>query len=325
MLRSFVAAVVLAFAVIAPAQAQEAYPNRPITLVVPFPPGGIADITARPLAAALEKVLKQPVTVQNKQGAAGAVGMAAAATAKPDGYTLLIALVSVSVIPEVDKLFGRPPAYTRDQLVGIARLNADPPMLVVNAEYPWKTLKDLVSDPKAKSGELIYSSSGIYGASHVPMEMLMQLSGLKMRHLPTTGGAPAMTAVLGKHAAMWNSPPGVAAPHLASGKIRALAHYGAKRLAEFPDVPTMKELGYDIEYYLWTGLFAPKGVPEPILKIIGAAVAKAVEDSDFKAAMTKAKVPIAYQDAAEFKAWWDKDAAMLAEVVKKIGKVEDKK
>lgn len=324
MLRSFITAV-LALAVAAPLHAQEAFPGRPITLVVPFPPGGIADITARPLAAALEKILKQPVTVANKQGAAGAVGMASVATAKPDGYTLLVALVSVSVIPEVDKLFGRAPAYTRDQLIGIARLNADPPMLVVNAEYPWKTLKEFLADPQAKSGDLIYSSSGIYGASHVPMEMLMAAAGLKMRHLPTTGGAPATTAVLGKHAAMWNSPPAVAAPHLASGKLRALAQFGAKRLADFPDVPTMKELGYDLEYYLWTGLFAPKGVPDPILKAIAAAVAKAVDDPDFKAAMAKAKLPVAYQDAAEFKAWWDKDAAMLADVVKKIGKVEDKK
>ncbi|HEY7608856.1 MAG TPA: tripartite tricarboxylate transporter substrate binding protein [Alphaproteobacteria bacterium] len=322
--RTIVAAVLLALAVFAPARAED-FPNRPITLVVPFPPGGIADITARPLAAAMEKILKQPVTVANKQGAAGAVGMASVATAKPDGYTLLVALVSISVIPEVDKLFGRPPAYTRDQLVGIARLNADPPMLVVNSDYPWKTLKDFVSDPQAKSGTLVYSSSGIYGASHVPMEMLMAAAGLKMRHLPTTGGAPAMTAVLGKHAAMWNSPPAVAAPHLASGKIRALAHYGAKRLPDFPDVPTMKELGYDIEYYLWTGLFAPKGVPADILKTIGATVAKVVEDPDFKAAMAKAKMPIAYQDAAEFKAWWDKDAEILAAVVKKIGKMEDKK
>ncbi len=325
MLRSFAAAVLFALATIAPAQAQDAFPSRPITLVVPFPPGGIADITARPLAAAMERILKQPVTVANKQGAAGAVGMASVASARPDGYTLLVALVSVSVIPEVDKLFGRPPAYTCDQLVGIARLNADPPMLVVNAEYPWKTLRDFISDPQAKSNDLVYSSSGIHGASHVPMEMLMNAAGLKMRHLPTPGGAPAMTAVLGKHAAMWNSPPAVAAPHLATGKIRALAHYGGKRLADFPDVPTMKELGYDIEYYLWTGLFAPKGVPEGILATVGAAVAKAVDDPDFKAAMAKAKMPIAYQDAAEFKAWWGNDAGILAEIVKKIGKVEEKK
>src|SRR5262245_24657566 len=141
------AVAALALISLAPAEAQETFPNRPITLVVPFPPGGVADITARPLAAAMEKILKQPVAVSNKAGAAGAVGMASVAKAKPDGYTLMVALVSISVIPEVDKLFGRAPAYTRDELVGIARLNADPPMLVVNAEYPWKTVKDLVDDP----------------------------------------------------------------------------------------------------------------------------------------------------------------------------------
>jgi tripartite-type tricarboxylate transporter receptor subunit TctC len=122
----------------APAGAQEPYPTRPITIVVPFPPGGIADITARPLAPALERALKQPVVVSNKAGAAGAVGMQSAAIAKPDGYTLMVALVSISTIPEVDSLFGRAPAYTRDQFVGIARLNADPPLLVVGAETPWK-------------------------------------------------------------------------------------------------------------------------------------------------------------------------------------------
>ncbi|PYM35927.1 MAG: hypothetical protein DME15_05365 [Candidatus Rokuibacteriota bacterium] len=113
------------------AGAQEAYPTRPVTIVVPFPPGGIADLTARPLAPALERVLKQPVVVANKAGAAGAVGMQSVAIARPDGYTVMVALVSISTIPEVDALFGRTPAYSRDQFVGIARLNADPPLLVV--------------------------------------------------------------------------------------------------------------------------------------------------------------------------------------------------
>jgi tripartite-type tricarboxylate transporter receptor subunit TctC len=307
------------------ASAQDAYPSRPVTIVVPFPPGGIADLSARPLAAAMEKVLKQPVVIQNKAGAAGAVGMQSVAIAKPDGYTLLCALVSISVIPEVDALFGRTPAYTRDQFVGIARLNADPPMLVVNAARSWKTLKDLVGDPAAKAGEIVYSSSGVYGASHVPMEMLLQAASMKMRHLPTTGGAPAMTAVLGDHAAMWASPPAVAAPHLEAGKVRALATFGAKRLTEFPDVPTLKELGYDIEYYLWTGLFAPKHTPAAVVTTLRQAVAKAVEDPEVKSAMAKVKTPIAYQDAPEFQAWWDKDARMLAEAVKRIGKIEEKK
>jgi tripartite-type tricarboxylate transporter receptor subunit TctC len=318
----------LALALVAgavPAGADEPYPTRPVTIVVPFPPGGIADVTARPLAAALERGLRQPVVVTNKAGAAGAVGMQSVAVAKPDGYTLLLGLVSVSIIPEVDGLFGRPPAYTRDQLVGIARLNADPPVLVVNAELPWTSLKELLDDARKRSGEVTYASSGIYGASHVPMEMLLHAAGgLKMRHLPTTGGAPATTAVLGKHASLWASPPALAIPHVKAGKLRALATWGATRLASFPEVPTLKELGYDVEYYLWAGLFAPRGIPPAVLKTLRDGTRQAVQDPEFKSAMEKVQTPIAYQDADEFKAWWDRDAGILADVIRKIGRVETK-
>ncbi len=308
----------------APIGAQEPYPTRPVTIVVPFPPGGIADLTARPLAPALERVLKQAVVVSNKAGAAGAVGMQSVAIAKPDGYTLLLGLVSISTIPEVDALFGRPPAYTRDQFVGIARLNADPPILVVGAETPWKSVKEVLDDAKRRPGEITYTSSGIYGASHVPMEMFLQAGGIRMRHLPTTGGGPAITAMLGGHAAVFASPPALALAHLKSGKLRALATWGAARLAAFPDVPTMKELGYDVEYYLWAGLFAPKSVPAHIVKTLRDAVRQAVGDSEFKSAMAKIETPIAYQDADEFKAWWDRDAQILSGVIKRIGKVEGK-
>src|SRR5262250_3566701 len=159
------------------ASGQEAYPTRPISMVVAFPPGGVADNTARPVAAALERILKQPVAVLNKAGAAGAVGNQFVATSKPDGYTLLMALVSISVLPEVDKLFGRPPNYTRDQFTGIARINADPSMLVVRADTPWKTLKDFVEDTKKRPNEIVFSSSGLYGAAHVPVEMFMHAAG----------------------------------------------------------------------------------------------------------------------------------------------------
>lgn len=302
--------------------AQEPYPTRPISIVNPFPPGGIADLTARPLAATFERLLKQPVVVVNKAGAAGAVGAQFASVAKPDGYTLLIALVSISSTPEVDKLFGRPTTYTRDQFVGIARLNADPPVLAVNG--PWKTLKELVDDAKKRPGEITFASSGPYGASHLPLEMFLQAAGLKMRHLPTTGGGPATTAVLGGHAHLWASPPALAAPHIEAGKMRALATWGATRLAAFPDVPTLKELGYDVEYYIWTGLFAQKGVPPPILQTLRDATRRTVQDDEFKAAMDKAKTPIAYQDADEFKAFWDKDAQRIASVIQFIGKTEAK-
>jgi tripartite-type tricarboxylate transporter receptor subunit TctC len=308
-----------------PVAADEPYPTRPLTLVVPFPPGGIADLTARPLAVALERVVKQPVVITNKAGAGGAVGTQSVAVAKPDGYTLLIGLVSISTTPEVDALFGRPPTFTRDQFTGIARLNADPPVLVVGADRPWKTLKDVLDEIRARPNELTFTSSGLYGASHVPMEMLLHAAGgLKMRHLITTGGAPATTAVLGGHAAMWASPPALALPHVKAGKLRMLATWGATRLAAYPEVPTFKELGYDLEYYLWTGLFAPRGTPAPAVKLLREATRQAVNDSDFRSAMEKAQTPIAYQDADEFRAWWDADATRLAAVIKKIGRVESK-
>lgn len=317
------AIIVLALAVLTTgAAAQEPYPSRPISIVNPFPPGGIADLTGRPLAATFERLLKQPVVIVNKAGAAGAVGAQFASVAKPDGYTLLIALVSISSTPEVDKLFGRPTTYTRDQFVGIARLNADPPVLAVNG--PWKTLKELVDDAKKRPGEITFASSGPYGASHLPLEMFLQAAGLKMRHLPTTGGGPATTAVLGGHAQLWASPPALAAPHVEAGKMRALATWGAARLAAFPDVPTLKELGYDVEYYIWTGLFAPRGVPANIVQTLRDATRKAVEDPEFKSAMGKAKTPIAYQDADEFKVFWDRDAQRIAAAIQFIGKTEAK-
>jgi tripartite-type tricarboxylate transporter receptor subunit TctC len=310
-------------AITTPARADEPFPSRPVTMVNPFPPGGIADLTGRPLATAMERALKQPVVVSNKAGAAGAVGAHAAATAKKDGYTILIHVPAVSTIPEVDALFGRAPKYTRDQLIALARINADPTMLVVNVDTPWKSLKELLDDARKRPGQITYASSGPYGASHMPMEMLLdKAGGLKMRHLPTTGGGPAMTAVLGNHAALWMSPPGVAAPHLKSGKIRALAVTGSARHPYFPDVPTARELGYDVEYYLWTGMFAPRGIPADATKTLGDAIRKAVQDPEFKASMDKIQVPIAYQDADEFDGWWDRDAKVLAEVIRKIGKIE---
>ena len=318
-------AVIIVFALttlVTGAAAQEPYPSRPISIVNPFPPGGIADLTGRPLAATLERLLKQPVVIVNKAGAAGAVGAQFVSVAKPEGYTLLIALVSISSTPEVDKLFGRPVTYTRDQFVGIARLNAEPPLLAVNG--PWKTLKELVDDAKKRPGEITFASSGPYGASHLPLEMFLQAAGLKMRHLPTTGGAPATTAVLGGHAQLWASPPALAAPHIEAGKMRALATWGATRLAAFPDVPTLKELGYDVEYYIWTGLFAPRGVPATVVQTLRDATRKAVEDPEFKSAMEKAKTPMAYQDADEFKAFWDRDAQRIAATIQFIGKTDAK-
>ncbi len=303
-----------------PSIGAQSYPSRPVTIIVPFPPGGIADITARGIGPGMEKVLKQPVVVQYRPGAAGATGAQVAATAPADGYTLLSHLVSISTLPEVDKLFGRTPVFTRDQFVGIARINADPPIMVVHPSVPARNLKEFVALGKRHAADMIFSSSGPYGASHVPFAMFLQASGLKMRHLPTTGGAPAMTAVLGGHAITWASPPALALPHLQAGKVKAFVTWGGTRLSQFPDIPTFREQGYDIEYYLWAGLFTQRGVPAEVLKKLGDAVRRAVEDPAVKRAFEKVRTPIAYQDAAEFKAWWDKDAEQLAKVIQRMGK-----
>ena len=320
--RSGLLFVLLIVVAAGPAWAQEPYPTRPISIVVAFPPGGVADNTARPVAAVLERILKQPVTVLNKAGAAGAVGYQAAATSKPDGYTLLMALVSVSVLPEVDKLFGRPQNYTREQLTGIARINADPSMLVVRADAPWKTLKDLVEDARKRPGEIVFTSSGLYGAAHIPMEMFIKAAGIKMRHLPTTGGGPMMNAMLGGHAQLVMTPVSLAAQHVKAGKLQLLAHSGSTPVAAYPEVPSFKSQGYDVEYTAWAGLVAPKDTPPPVIKILRDATRQAVKEPEVINSHAKLETPIAYMDADEFNAWWARDAAKLAEVVRQIGKVE---
>jgi tripartite-type tricarboxylate transporter receptor subunit TctC len=304
------------------AQAQETYPNRPITILIGFPPGGSVDLTARAIAPALERILGQPVLVQNRAGAAAAIGTQAAARAAPDGYTIAATTTQITVLPVVDEVFGRPPNFTRDEFQPIARISADPVLLFVNAEQPWKTLKELVDDAKKRPGQIVYASGGLHGVTHLPVEMFLKAAGIKMRHLPTAGGGPAMTAVLGNNAALLSSHPGVSGPQVKAGKLRPLASWGAERIPAFPDVPTFKELGYDIEYYLWQALFAPKGVPEPIIKILRAAVAKAVKEPDFLQAMEKAGSDVAYQDAPEFKVWWDQDSKRLEDIVRVIGKGE---
>ncbi len=182
--RRLVTFLMLTLAIPLAASAQEPFPTRPITLVAPFPPGGVADLTARPVAAAMEKVLKSPVIVLNKTGAAGAVGMSFVATGKPDGYTLLLSLSSISIIPEADKLFDRKPAYTIDQLTPIALISADPTIFVVRADRPWKSVKEFVEVAKQRPGEISYSSSGVYGTLHMAMEMLTHAAGIKLKHVP---------------------------------------------------------------------------------------------------------------------------------------------
>lgn len=304
------------------ANAQERYPGRPVSIVVPYPPGGQADLSARPLAHVLAQILKQPFVVINRPGASGAVGNRAVAAAAPDGYTILVTLVSITTIPEVERMFGRAPSYSMDQFAPLALLAADPPVLVVGADQPWKSVKELVDDAKKRPEDIVFSHSGLYGPSHLPMEMLLHAAGIKMRGLPAVGGGPSMMLVLGGSAAMWASPPAMAVPQSAAGKLRPLASFGLRRHPAFPEVPTLKELGYDVEFYVWAGAFAPAGTPAPVLATLREAIRKGVASAEFTGAMEKMKTPPTYLDAPEFRDFLARDAAMLRRAVEQIGKIE---
>src|SRR5450756_2479028 len=183
-----------------PALAQEAFPAHAITIINAFPPGGVNDLVTRPFAAALEPILKQPVVVETKAGAGGQVGAQVGASAKPDGYTLLSHNNGISGYAEVDKLFGRPVKTSRADFIPLARLVADPVLLLVNDQQPYKTVKEFIDAAKTKQ-DMVFSSGGLYGATHLPLAYLEKATGpLKLRHLPTNGGGPAITAILGNNA-----------------------------------------------------------------------------------------------------------------------------
>jgi tripartite-type tricarboxylate transporter receptor subunit TctC len=320
MIKRLLAALIIALPFAA--AAQDAYPSKPVSIVVPYPPGGQADLAARPLANSLHQILSQPFVVINRPGAAGAVGNRAVASAAPDGYTILVTLVSITTIPEVERMFGRPTSYSMDQFAPLALLVADPPVLVVGADKPWKSLKELVDDARKHPDDIVYSHSGLYGPSHLPMEMFLHAAGIKMRGLPAVGGGPTMMLVLGGSAAMWASPPAMAVPQVGAQKLRPLASFGAKRHAAFPQVPTMKELGYDVEFYVWAGAFAPAGVPAPVLATLREAIRKAATSAEFTGAMEKMQTPASYMDAPEFQKFLERDSAMLRKAVQQIGKLE---
>lgn len=320
--RSMRATLLLLLALCVGVAAHAQYPERTITMVVPFPPGGVADTVARPVAEALGKELKQAVVVENKPGAGGALGMGHAARAAADGYTVLLALSSISVLPEADKLFGRKPAFTLNQLKPIARFTADPTVFVVRADAPWKTLEEFLADAKRRPGAYNYGSSGNYGTMHVPMEMLKASAGFRMVHIPFTGAGPAVVALLGGQVDAIASGPATVAQHVRAGRLRALAHWGERPLLSLPEVPSLTSLGHRVKYAQWSGLFVPAGTPDDVVAKLRAAARKVAADAQVQQVIRTAGSPVEYLDAPEFQSYWDQDVAVMAEVVQRIGKVE---
>ena len=236
-----------ALALVAAVGHAQDYPARAINLIVPNPPGGMNQIHAQPLGAVIEKLYKQPAPVLNKPGATAAAGTAFVANQPPDGYNILVTTPNLYLATEKDKLFGIQSPYKLEQIVPIALLSADPLAFCVQSENPIKSIKELVDAAKAKQGSMSFSSSGPYGITHVPAVMFLDAAGIKMRHVPTTGGGPAVIQLLGGHVDMHDGGLAAVAPHIKSGKLRPLGLTDVKRSSAFPDVPTMKELGYEVE------------------------------------------------------------------------------
>ena len=305
-----------------PAQAQSTWPDKPITLIVPFPPGGVADTVARPVAEALGRELRQTVVVENKVGAGGALGIGVAARAAADGYTLLLSLSSISILPEADTLLGRKPSFALNQFKPIARFTADPTVLVVRADAPWKTLAEFVTDAKSKPGAYNYGSSGNYGTMHVPMEMLKASAGFRMTHIPYTGAGPALLALLGGQVDAVASGPSTVAAHIKGGRLRALAHWGDKPLVSLPEVPSFGQLGHAITFSQWSALFAPAATPDDVIQKLRAAARRVAADPAVVQIINRAGSPIDYLDAPEFQAYWDTDARLMTQAVRRIGRVD---
>jgi tripartite-type tricarboxylate transporter receptor subunit TctC len=320
--RGFLAA---ATALTAPAGAfaQPAYPSRPVSLVVAFPPGGQADVVARLAAPAIERDLNVPVPVSNRPGASGEIGNAFVARSAPDGHTLLMGLSFMTLVPEAARVNGREPAYSPDQLQPIALLSLDPTVLIVPAASPIRTVEEFVENARRRPGQVAYSSAGNYSALHVSMVMLSQAVDLDMLHVPFQGGGPATAALIGSQVQCMAATPSAAGPLIRDGRARALAVWGRDRLPALSGVPTFIERGFEgVEFYIWVGLFAPRGTPTPILDRLRMAARSVAESTEFQRAMAASGNTLDYRDGEAFQRFYQEDIARGVRVVRRLGRIE---
>jgi tripartite-type tricarboxylate transporter receptor subunit TctC len=301
------------------ASAQEPFPSRTIQIIVPNPPGGVADLHARSLAEVLKQFVNQQVIVVNTPGAGGAVGCQYVASSKADGYTLAAIMPSFFVHPQVDILQGRTPTFRPDQFRPVARLSASPYVLVVRGKSPWKSFDDLVTDAKRRPAALTFGSAGLYSGNHISMEIIKKAAGITIRHVPFTGAGPAMAAVLGGNVDTLSSGPGPLSAQLKAGTLRALGVTSSKRLSVLPDVPTFKEMKYDAEDYQGVGIIAHKETPVAAMKVLRDTVRKAVQTPEFREAMTKIGTEVDYLDADEYYVEaWEKGAMVYGDILKRL-------
>jgi len=300
------------------------YPTKPITLINPMPPGGTLDLQARAYTSVAEKYLGQPVVVINKPGATGMVGTLAGAQATPDGYTLTVGSVNLTNAVEWEIANGRKPPFTRHDFIQIGSFTMSPTLLIVPYDSPYKTLAEFINDARSKPGQLAFCSGGLYGMSHLPIEVFARAMGLKFRHVPYSGGGPCLSAVVGKHVDFASQYPPSTLPLVRGNKLRVLAVIGNKRLKSIPDIPTVKELGIDAEYYGWVGIMAPKNTPKSIVEKLREVTKKVAEDKSFIDMIEKPGDEVFFLNGDELDKWMDKESKIIAvldaELVKEAAK-----
>jgi tripartite-type tricarboxylate transporter receptor subunit TctC len=255
--------------------AEKDYPNKSITLINPYAPGGGVDIAYRPIIDILPDYLGQKIVVSHKPGATGSIGTAFAAKAKPDGYTLLAGSTShVNLAPATRKV-----PYTPSDFVSVGTFAKAIDALAVKADAPWKTLQEFVADAKRNPGKYKVSTFGVMGAAHFCMELFDRAAGIKVGHIPYNSDSEALTAAIGGHTDVVVATVQAAIPHLSSGALRALAVSDTVRYNSLPDVPTFKELGYEVRVIIWFGMLAPKGTPKEIINKLWNAQKKGFEEN----------------------------------------------
>jgi tripartite-type tricarboxylate transporter receptor subunit TctC len=319
MLRYAAAALALPAAVLFTGiAAAQGYPNKPIRLMVPFPPGGSTDIVARIVAQKLGAQLGQSLVIENRGGAGGTLGTAVVAKAAPDGYSLVVGTTSTHVVaPSVYQRLDYDPVK---DFAPITLIAVTPYLLVVNPAVQAKTVKELVGLMKAKPGQMNYASAGVGSTTHLAMEMLKNVSDTYALHIPYNGNGPAGTAVIaGQVEVLFGSLPALL-PHAKSGRVRALAVGTPKRSPSLPEVPTVAESGYaGFDASLWLAFMAPAGTPAPIVERLQKEIVAAVNAKETSEALDKAGAEPLTSTPAELAAMIRDGVAKYAKVVKAAG------
>lgn len=257
------------------------YPNRPVRVIVPFPPGGATDIVGRDISDQLSRVLKQPFVVENLSGASGNIGMTTAARSAPDGYTLVVGAPQTLTINPL--LFKSNPFNPQKELAPIAVVATIPNVLIVNPKLPVSSVDELVQYIKDRPGQVNYGSSSIGGTPHLSSELFKSLTRTDILHIPYRGSSPALTDLMGGQIEMMFDNLPAALPHIQSGRVKALAVTSAQRSPAAPDLPTMQEAGVpDFESQGWFSLLAPAGTPQPVLEKINLEVNKILATEAFR-------------------------------------------